>query len=140
MITLESGRTIGLYSLNQEHTYAGVLAGLPRKHNNDRIIERARQQAVAKYEQHVIVIDPVRKPPPPGVDKYGDQEHGPAEFLPPIVCSGLFRSGPVRNEPETCSLLLIIWFQAAFLLPIDPGVIESIRKVDWEAAAYNWTD
>jgi hypothetical protein len=140
VITLQSGRTIDLYSLNQERSYAGVLAGLPRKHINDRIIERCRQQAVAKHSQHVIVIDPARKPPPLGVDRYGDQEHGPAEFLPPIVCYGLFRSRPVGNEPEDCSLLLIIWFQAAFALPIDPGVVESIQKVDWEACACNWTD
>jgi hypothetical protein len=128
-----------LSSLSLERPYAGLLVGFPTTQRNDHIVERTRQWAVQKHGQHVVVIDPVRKPGVYPLYKPGIHS-GPRKFLPAVTCQGMFQSGPVRNEPEVCSLLLIIWFKDAFALPIDPGVIETIRKVDRETCACNWTD
>ena len=139
MIKLESGRTIDLESLKQEKTYAGLLEGMPRKDFNDRIIEGWRRQAVPYEGQKMALIDPVRRPGATGLPRRGDELWGPPEFLPAIVCVGMFQSTPVRNEREDFSLLIIVWFQEAFAMPIDPGVVAQIRKLDWETLAYNWT-
>jgi hypothetical protein len=36
------------------------------------------------------------------------------------------------------SSLVIIWFQNDFALPIDPAVVEQIKAIDWDSAAYDW--
>ena len=139
-ITLESGRTIEVYSINQEQTYAALYEGVPRKSNNDHTIEGCRREAVEKYGQNVIVIDPVRTPGSSSFpDPRADQLWGPRESLPAVTCYCLFQSDPLRNEREDHSLLLIVWFQDTFAFPIDAGVLARIRKVDWEASAVNWS-
>ncbi len=136
MIKLESGREIGLESLNQEKTYANLLEGLPRIPFNNHIIEGWRR----RYESSgLVVIEPVRKGDPNPKGQPDDDIWGPVEFLPPIVCVGMFQSEPVRNEREDFSLLNILWFQDTFALPIDPEVVAQIRKLDWENLAFNWT-
>jgi hypothetical protein len=139
-IKLESGRTIEVYSINQEQTYAALFEGTPRKSHNDDIIESCRQSAVEKYGKPVIVIDPVRTLGPSSFsDPKADKLWGPREFLPEVTCYGMFQSYPVRSEREDHSFLLIVWFQDTFAFPIDAGVISGIRKVDWEASAVNWS-
>jgi hypothetical protein len=139
VIKLECGRTIDLETLRQEKTYANVLEGMPRKLHNEGIIECWREEALKQGGQQVVVIDPVRKPGPIGLQERADEIFGPPEFLPEIACLGLFQSGPVRNERQDLSLLKIVWFQATWAMPIDSGVLEQIRRLDWENLAYNWT-
>lgn len=45
-ITLNSGREITLARLEQWRTYAGVLAGMPNREMNGRVIEDARSRAL----------------------------------------------------------------------------------------------
>ncbi len=137
MIKLQSGRTIFLEKLHQEQTYAGMLEGTPRKALNDRTIARWQKQILEHEGDRGVLIEPVRRTIPSGLA--GNEMFGPAEVLPDIVCVGLFHSSPVRNEPEHFSLLSILWFQDDFALPIEPSVVEQIRKLDWENLAYNWT-
>ena len=62
-IKMESGRVIGLESLAQDKTYAGVLMGPPRTHFNNGIIGHFREKAEKKYSSgRVIVLEPVRIP------------------------------------------------------------------------------
>ncbi len=139
MIKLDSGRTIRLHSLNQELTYAALLEGIPRNENNDRMIEVTRREAAAKCGHEVIVIDPVRRPGPNARNPSAEEAWGPTEYLPQVTCVATFESSPVRNAREDCSLLVIVWFQETFAMPIDPGVLNQIRKIDWEKAAFNFT-
>ena len=140
MIKLESGREVTLEALQQEKTYANVLQGMPRTKFNNDIIERWRRKAIQHEHQRMVLIEPVRTPGPARFTRPStDQELGPPEFLPSIVCVGLFESTPVRNERQDSSLLHIVWFQDRFALPIDLGVVRQIQKLDWEKLAYNWT-
>jgi hypothetical protein len=139
MIKLESGRIITLHSLNQTPTYDGVLEGYPNKQHNDERIERCRRHAIQTFGQHVVVLDPVRRPDIHPFYKPGNL-WGPPEYLPALTCHGVFESRPVGNAPVVCSVLHIIWYQEKFALPIDPAVVESISKVNWDAIACNWED
>lgn len=141
MIKLESGREITLEALRQEKTYASLLVGVPRTMFNNEIIERWRKEVVPDGHQGLALIEPVRRPGRPGISMLNqpdvDERLGPPELLPAVVCVGLFRSTPVRNERGDFSLLNILWFQERFALPIDSGVVARIQKLDWENLAYN---
>ena len=140
MIKLESGREVTLEALRQEKTYADT-EGMPRTTDNNKIIEMWRRRAIQNEHQRMVLIEPIRTPGPgsPFARPSADQELGPHELLPSIVCVGLFQSTPVRNERQDCSLLHVVWFQDRFALPIDPRVVCEIQKLHWERLAYNWT-
>ena len=38
------------------------------------------------------------------------------------------------------SLLVIIWWQPRFALPIEPAIVSRIAKVDWENSAWDGVD
>jgi hypothetical protein len=143
-INLESGRVIGLESLAQDKTYAGVLMGAPRTYFNNGIIDHFREKAAKKYSSgRVIVLEPVRTPRnetgrTPD-DSNARARYGPVEYLPAIVCEGVFRSECLRRDSDY-SLLVIIWWQPRFALPIEPGIVTQIAKVDWESSAWDYVD
>ena len=136
---LKSGRVITLESLNQEKTYGGLLEGIPRKEMNDRIIERCKRQAIGEHNHSIYLVEPVRRIEPRSDDP--NLAHcGPAEYLPNIVCYGMFSSARLGdNKMQDESRLVIVWFQNRFALPIDAAVWAQIEQVNWEEFAGGWT-
>ena len=154
-ITLSSGREITLARLEQWRTYAGMLAGVPNRESNGRIIERTRAVAL----QHSLEgTSPVLLPPrvtpielKPHSAEYlrrtgmtaeqsaarDQQRH--YEQLPAVVCVAVFDSGKLaKPDSEPYSSLTVFWFQDEFALPLDPQVLAHIQSLDWEALATDW--
>jgi hypothetical protein len=56
--------------------------------------------------------------------------------LPPIICTARYESlTPARNPAEDYSLLILIWFQDKYALPIDKVILDCISILDWDAVA-----
>jgi hypothetical protein len=64
-----------------------------------------------------------------------EEEYEPAS-IPPVVCLATFESMAAARDPNAdCSSMKVVWFQNEFALPIDPGVLQEIRTLDWRAHA-----
>jgi hypothetical protein len=154
-ITLNSGREITLARIEQWRSYAGVLAGIPNRAMNGRVIEEARSQAL----QHCLegaapyLVPPRLKPVetrPPSAEylkRTGMTAEQSAardqqmhyEQLPAVVCVAVFNAdGLTKPDAEPMSSLTLIWFQDEFALPVDAGVLAHIQSLDWETLATEW--
>lgn len=154
-ITLNGGREIALAHIEQWRAYAGVLAGMPNRALNDRVIEDARSRALRHCMNGAApVLLPPRLTPverKPASAEYlrltgMTAEQSAArdrqmhyEQLPAVACVAVFNSdGLSKPDAEPYSSLTLIWFQDDFAMPVDAGVLAQIQALDWEALATEW--
>lgn len=142
-VTLHSGRRIVLRELRQRMTYEGLLEGFPTRRLNEAHIERL----VEEYRRSPgfgapHVIRPIETPvdishlPGPVRMLYARKQGMIPASIPAITCIGRFESfEPVRTEHGDASRLVVIWFQAAWALPIAPDVLAKLAAIDWDAHA-----
>ncbi|MHC5536784.1 hypothetical protein ACYOEI_00755 [Singulisphaera rosea] len=143
-ITLQSGRTITLEALDQEMSYAGLLEGTPDAKTNDWYIESslrvAARRCVPGARPHLIPPsrrDYLREP--------GDMrpivEHSPhrtPEWLPMVRCIGVFKDvGTARDPDRDLSVLVIVWFQDEYALPIQEPALDQLLALDWDSRAFD---
>jgi hypothetical protein len=154
-ITLDSGRGIVLSRLEQWRAYEGVLAGIPNRAMNGRIMDDVRSSA----QRHCLegaapyLVPPRLKPVEtrPASAEYLKRTGMTAEQvaardrqmhyeqLPAVVCVAVFNSdGLSKPDSEPYSSLTVIWFQDEFALPVDAQVLAHIQSLDWEALARDW--
>jgi len=146
-IQLNSGRVVQLEELNQRFTYEGLQGGVPTSKMNQEIIERALNRAVSPFlKEGPLLIQPVEV----AIEasdlelespkwKWKREDSGEPARIPDILCEGRFESSsPVHDTSQDGSSLVIVWFQNAFALPIDPEIVEQIKAIDWESAAHDW--
>ncbi len=139
-VQLRNGRDIGLLSIHQTLTYAGLLEGLPTQEMNSRMIARALRQAQETWQGTPYLIQPIEKPIEWKEEK--SYPFGTPAALPEVLCLARFHSvaacdpGPGRDYSE----LSIVWFQSDFALPIDQGVLKELGSIDWErhAVDFEW--
>lgn len=145
LITLNTGREVRLSDLNQSHTYAGLLLGVPDREYNQELITQFRK--AAKEEMHrsyaYVVTPPVLDVDCSDQLKRRHQQLGKhVERIPYIACTALFRSGGVQREGDEdigiMSAMAIVWFQDYFALPIDEAVLDKIKAIDWDKLAGAW--
>jgi uncharacterized protein (TIGR02996 family) len=141
-IPLRSGRAVSLRALRQFQVYEGLLEGLPTTQLNQQIIEQlVAQERERPAGGEPYLIRPVETP----IEYPRDRPYpfGQPVALPPVACVGRFHSfEPARAPGHGYSVLVVIWFQAEFALPIDPHVWEQLLLIDWDqlAADYDWSD
>jgi len=134
-IQLSSGRDIFLAALNQSHTYAGLLEGVPHKEMNQRIVEYALQGARKLWPGTPYLIPPVESPIALG----HEYPFGTPASIPGIICSARFKSfSAARDGDMDYSELSFVWFQPAFALPIDEQILAAIGSTDWDAHAMDF--
>lgn len=134
-VKLLTGREISLRSIEQFRVYEGLLEGLPTRQMNQRQLEALREQARRLLRGvEPYLVPPTEKPIEWLEGKkypFGD----PAE-LPRVACIARFGSRQVaRNADLDYSQLVVVWLQDEFAFPIDPGVLEHLRTLDWERLA-----
>jgi hypothetical protein len=131
-----SGRTLSMGRLSQWRTYEGLLAGIPDKEMNRRyiadLVDEARSLAVAGCD--VFLIEPIAKVRE--LQRRGEKVV--EEKLPAIACAARFDSGELTASGEPYSSLVVAWFQEAFGLPTDPGILGQIAAIDWERHSGEW--
>lgn len=134
-LVLNSGRRVTLQALQQSQTYAGWMEGAPWAEWNDRRVERALRDAGGRP----VLIPPARRD---YLRQPGDMHGRPgfrgrvAEWLPMVACVGTFQGTRTARDPsKDLSVLVAVWFQDEFALPIAAEVLDQLRAVDWERAA-----
>ena len=143
-ITLNSDREVYLRDLNQSHTYAGLLLGVPNREYNQDLISQFRQTAQQEMHTHYafVVTPPVLDVLDADGRKRTSHRGKPVERIPYIACTALFRSNGVMREGDEdiafASILAVVWFQETFALPIDESVLERIKAIDWDRLAEAW--
>ena len=139
-ITLSSGRSIFLEKLYQQQTYAGFIEGFPNKTNNNRqiefVVEIARKMDDNESDVHLVSPERysyLRQMGGKEKDFFNDKS---TEWLPMVACVGIFKSDAIaRNPKKQESRLTLVWYQDEFGPPIDEGVLERIKAIDWNSLA-----
>jgi hypothetical protein len=140
-ITLKSGRTIRLMMLHQSLTYAGLMLGYPHRQGNETIIAAALQEAprIAGQWGQPYLIPPVETPGDTPPERL---RVGPHVNIPDVICTARFESFPPAHDPHAdYSVLLVVWFQGEFALPIDKPILDALGDIDWNTLATDgWGD
>jgi hypothetical protein len=135
-ITLASGRTIELTSLEIYSTYEGMLEGYPCERVNDLLLARlARREGPAGRSLPVHVITPPRRHPEPGS---GHLALGPVELMPAVYCRASFCSDRLDEELDEVlhqSCLTVVWFQEDLASPVADFVTAAVTGLAWEELA-----
>ena len=134
-LELHSGRKVTLQGLRQWMTYAGWMEGVPSTEWNDRMVEGTLREA----GERSLLIPPSRRNylRKPG-DMDGHKSFGGRlpEWLPMVTCIGRFQdTRPARDPSKHLSVLVVVWFQDEFAMPIDVNLLEQLQAVDWDQAA-----
>jgi hypothetical protein len=141
-LALRSGRTVTLEALDQRMTYAGLLEGTPDAKSNEWHIKHALREA----SRHCVLgAKPYLIPPSrrdyrrePG-DMQGIIERSPhrtPEWLPMVQCIGSFYDVvKARNPARDLSVLVVVWFQDGYALPILEPALSHLLTIDWESLA-----
>jgi uncharacterized protein (TIGR02996 family) len=133
---LRSGRAVGLLEIRQFGVYAGLLEGLPTREMNRRHINRLVGEETRGENRPYVIEPPAR---PIQYENTRPYPFGIPEEIPAVACVGSFTSsGGARDKGRDGSALTIIWFQHAFAFPVDPGVREQIRAIDWDRHAHDF--
>jgi hypothetical protein len=63
-----------------------------------------------------------------------------APILPPICTIARLNCWEyVRDDQESCSSLVAVWFTHRFGLPDDENILRELRALDWDGKAVDWT-
>jgi hypothetical protein len=133
---LDSGRTVELVAIDQSHTYARLLVGVPTRGTNQRIMDGLVARFVDPGGYGVpLLLEPEERM----ADEWATaaEDDAPAA-LPPITCVALCMSGGLSGTGDIWSALRVIWFQDDFAFPIDGRVRSQIAALDWDAHAHRW--
>ncbi|MFE0173192.1 hypothetical protein ACFWZ2_12795 [Streptomyces sp. NPDC059002] len=130
-IALSSGRSIELTELRMSSTYGGMLEGYPCKPINDMKVTGLRRKAEQEFPSLPVHLVPPSR-------EYPDQTpgaFGPVEVLPPVACTGLFRSTAVAPELDPVlhrSALVVVWFQPVADVPSGEDADPALRSIRWD--------
>ncbi len=141
-IVMQSRSTITLCSLDQEMSYAGLLEGTPDSKTNDWYIEsslRAAQRHCAEGAKPHLISPPRRN----YFREPGDMRpiierspHRTPEWLPMVRCIGSFENvKTVRDHDRDLSVLVVIWFQDEYAMPILAPALDELQSLDWDSLA-----
>lgn len=136
-IQLASGRTIRLRSIKQRQEYAGLLEGLPTREMNKRSIDAVLAEVRRTDGCEPYLVQPMEK----AIEYLKGERYpfGEPAALPAIGCIGRFTClEPARDSSKDYSSLTVIWFQEDFAFPIEAGVLEQIRMLDWTRYALDY--
>jgi hypothetical protein len=132
---LKNGRSIYLEAINQSFTYGRLLAGLPTKELNYRIIESDLESALDLWHNTAYLIVPIEIP----IETSRKYPFGTPARIPDVACIARFKCyDPVRDPSMDGSGLAIVWFQQQFAFPVDEWVAEQIRALDWDRHAFDF--
>jgi uncharacterized protein (TIGR02996 family) len=135
-LKLRAGCSIVLREFRQWNFYMGLMAGAPTSQMNREWVERLVRDERQRRDQEPYLIQPTERLM---TSDEGDPWPEPRGLLPRIACVGRFESfDAAKDKARDASELTIVWFQDEFALPIDPGVREHVRAIDWERHAHDF--
>jgi hypothetical protein len=138
---LASGEDIWLVELLQYQTYRGLIDGYPTHGLNKALIAQAISTAKSKQfgSKAPHLFSPVETTADVPDEPFCDEDWLRAK-LPSITCIASFKSFTVQDPDETHSFAVVIWFQDEFALPIDPTILDVLRRLDWKSIAVDASD
>ena len=141
-LKLQSGRTVTLAALDQEMSYAGLLEGIPDAKSNDWYIETSLRAARRRCADGAMphLIDPPRRgylrEPGDMLREIENRPHRTPEWLPMVRCIGSFRDVvTARDRDRDLSVLVVVWFQDEYAMPIGEPALSQLRALDWDSLA-----
>lgn len=132
-------RRVTMTSLEQVYAYGGMISGSPTLAINDLIIEEIKNKASKKFSGNkpIHFIEPKRTDRD-ARDRFTTRTK---QNIPGIACIAEFTSSfPARNYDDSSSLLILVWFQEKWAMPIDKNIQKEIELLNWQELAYDYSD
>ena len=135
-VKLRSGRSVLLREFRQWNFYEGLMAGAPTSEANRESAERLVAEERVRNNAEPYLIPPIERAVKVREDESWNESRG---LFPTVACVARFLSFNAARDPNRDgSELVIIWFQDEWAFPIDPGIREQIRAIDWEKHAHDF--
>jgi hypothetical protein len=127
-ITLQSGLHVTIVHLDQHLVYAGVVEGVPNSRiNRELVAEAVREATTLCPDAQCHLIQPSESP-------YRGRPH--IVLLPAVVCAALLkRVGTTPDDWPCRELLVVVWFQEEYAMPVAPSVMAQLQSLDWKRLA-----
>ncbi|MBN2107162.1 MAG: hypothetical protein JW832_07015 [Deltaproteobacteria bacterium] len=141
-IELTDGRIVRIAELFQFEIYAGLFEGEPNAELNKELIEKTLSYAKDKIwsPTRLMLIPPVMREP--GITERDRKTYGVVDqpqYLPGAACIAQLESFfPTQDKDMFGSMLTVVWFQERYPFPIDPQVLQCIKKLDWNNLASDY--
>jgi hypothetical protein len=129
---LDDGHTIWLKEIDQWLVYDGLLDGLPTERLNASLIDHIMVSAAVGGRRAVLITPDQTRPAGTGGPDSGEDAYS---LLPRMAVRARFESLQPVSGGGDFSELTVVWFQDTWALPIDGGVLEKIRSVNWTGSA-----
>ena len=129
---LDDGRIVRLKEIEQWLVYDGLLDGYPTERLNDCLVDHIMASSAAGGRRAVLITPEQIRSVGLGGTAAGEE---PATLLPRTAIRARFDSLEPLAGGGDFSELSVIWFQHSWALPIDGGVVEKIRAIDWAGSA-----
>jgi len=127
---LVSKRVIRLRELDQWLVYEGLPDGVPTRACNAKLVASIVEESAAAGG-NVVLVPPVESP----IAHSGADGPDSAWLLPRTAVRARFESTDPVSDAGDYSELTVVWFQEGWALPVDPGVADRLRHLDWDAHA-----
>lgn len=119
-------KIVSLASLFQFNTYQNLLCGLPTTPFNASICNRLKDEVKEFFDVDAFYLIP---PLEIEIPINGTYKLGTPMQLPSITCIAEFFCF------ESCTRLILAWYQNDFALPIDEEILQKIKLIVWEETA-----
>lgn len=141
-ITLNDGRVIEMKRFTQDYIYSGLIEGFPRDENVSGDYEIIPAMGERGFEIfHPVKRWDVYKDLNDSYKKYQDTLQNCPVLTPRIKCTSEFESIKItkieNGEPGfdkhySFTGLTIFWYQDNFAFPIEPEVLDRIKRIEWD--------
>jgi hypothetical protein len=123
-------RVIRLRELDQWLVYEGLPDGVPTRACNAKLVASIVEE-VMTAGGNVVLVPPVETP----IADHGGDGPDRACLLPRTAVRARFESTDPVSDAGDYSELTVVWFQETWALPVDAGVADWLRHLDWDAHA-----
>ena len=123
-------RVIRLRELEQWLVYDGLPDGVPTRACNAQLVASIVEGA-GSGGGTVVLVPPVETP----IADVGGEGPDRACLLPRTAVRARFESTEPVSHAGDYSELTVVWLQEAWALPVDTGVADWLRRLDWDAHA-----
>jgi hypothetical protein len=133
-LIVENDKQVFIESINQFHTYRGLICGMPNERiNNDILVSTMKRATEDSFCGKAHLLVPKQKP----IEIKADRVYKEIPMaLPEITCISELRYFKTLTNPDRfMSCMCVVWFQDCYAFPIDENIRRQFKSLRWSAIA-----
>ena len=136
-LIIENDKTVFIESINQYHTYRGLISGMPNDRINKGVLEYTMNKAIENSfcgKAHLLV------PKQTLIEIADGRVYKEIPMaLPDITCIAELRYyKPIINPDRFMSCMCVVWYQDSYAFPIDENIVRQFKDLRWSNIAKDY--